>query len=355
MAKKYSVAVVIGRFQPLHAGHVKLINHAKSLAPKVLILMGTDGDRRSYQNPFTVAERTSMIESTFTSSIFGKDKSITVVPIEDYLYSDNLWVQSVKEAVTRQAAILPSVALVGVRKDASTSKYLDMLKESTEYTDETLTVEQPKGTYLNSGSDIREWMYSTQLDDVTETTIRAMGIHTDTPVDVFMSTAKRALSSMSSNFRWSPDSRIRADVFLECNGEFLLYRRNNHPCFTLPGGNVDAHESVTDAAINRLKESVGIDLIPGTFTSKTRMYDSPYRSGNRRTIAFVIHVTVGIKPVMDPDTQSDGFAFWVPMSSMEGRHRNQRIDEVFSERGLHIGSKRQYMDDYYHIIQDIVN
>ena len=43
----FAYAVLIGRFQPFHAGHEKLLEYALSIAPRVIVVIGSDKQHRS--------------------------------------------------------------------------------------------------------------------------------------------------------------------------------------------------------------------------------------------------------------------------------------------------------------------
>lgn len=58
-------ALVVGRFQPLHDGHVQLIRRALEECGDVTIAIGSSNAKPSLRNPFTVAERTQMLEAVF--------------------------------------------------------------------------------------------------------------------------------------------------------------------------------------------------------------------------------------------------------------------------------------------------
>ena len=60
--KHYKYLVFIGRFQPFHNGHKAVIDEALKRSDKVIILIGSANLPRSLRNPFSVAERTAMIE-----------------------------------------------------------------------------------------------------------------------------------------------------------------------------------------------------------------------------------------------------------------------------------------------------
>ena len=66
--KPYSTSIVLGRFQPLHVGHIKLIERALSLSDKVIIFIGYSGftDLRHFIDPETVKQ---MIEKEFKDSL----------------------------------------------------------------------------------------------------------------------------------------------------------------------------------------------------------------------------------------------------------------------------------------------
>lgn len=51
------VAVLIGRFQPFHRGHVVLLQRALVSAPTVVLVLGSSFQARNAKNPFTWEER----------------------------------------------------------------------------------------------------------------------------------------------------------------------------------------------------------------------------------------------------------------------------------------------------------
>ena len=54
-------ALVFGRFQPFHYGHLMVINWALSLFDEIVILVGMADESHTLQNPFTAGERIWMI------------------------------------------------------------------------------------------------------------------------------------------------------------------------------------------------------------------------------------------------------------------------------------------------------
>ena len=81
--KRY--ALVIGRFQPLHAGHVSLIRRLLDEGePVEIAMMDTEIDE---MNPYTFEERTAMIENEFASDDLRVRK---ISPISQVCYGRNV-------------------------------------------------------------------------------------------------------------------------------------------------------------------------------------------------------------------------------------------------------------------------
>lgn len=74
--KKYSQGVILGRFNPLHKGHVHLIQEALKRCQNVLVFIGSSQESRTSRNPFSYEERKAMLEK-----VFGK--AIAIEPLPD--------------------------------------------------------------------------------------------------------------------------------------------------------------------------------------------------------------------------------------------------------------------------------
>ena len=75
---QYDTAVVIGRFEPAHNAHIRLIKEARSRAHQVIVIIGSSFLPRTYKNPFTFAERKAMLESSL-----GDTSGVIIVPNTD--------------------------------------------------------------------------------------------------------------------------------------------------------------------------------------------------------------------------------------------------------------------------------
>lgn len=73
-------ALVIGRFQPLHKGHVALITRALEDCQSVVVGIGSAAAKSSLRNPFTAAERRQMIGACFPNEVAAGRLAIVDVP-----------------------------------------------------------------------------------------------------------------------------------------------------------------------------------------------------------------------------------------------------------------------------------
>lgn len=112
-------AIYIGRFEPVHSGHMALLQRALDSAPQVIVVIGSAWQARSPKNPFTWQEREAMLRAALAPADSAR---VQVLPMRDY-YNEAVWVQAVRRAVARLTAPGASIGLVGHFKDA-TSGYL---------------------------------------------------------------------------------------------------------------------------------------------------------------------------------------------------------------------------------------
>ena len=126
----YDYLVFIGRFQPFHIAHLRVIREALAQAREVVVLIGSSRQPRSLRNPFTLDERMAMIRASLEPS---EQSRVHLQPLEDCLYNDDVWVKNVQEAV--QAVVsrfrgdsAPRIGLIGHPKDES-SYYLKLFPQ----------------------------------------------------------------------------------------------------------------------------------------------------------------------------------------------------------------------------------
>jgi nicotinamide-nucleotide adenylyltransferase len=89
--KKYKIALFIGRFQPLHNGHVYGIKKTLAIAEKVIVVIGSSREAGTENNPFDFEARKKMIAAL-------KLPNTTVVGLPDYA-SDEVWLSELVKLV----------------------------------------------------------------------------------------------------------------------------------------------------------------------------------------------------------------------------------------------------------------
>lgn len=82
---------LIGRFQPYHNGHHRMIAEIVDDVDELVLGIGSAGDSHSARNPFTAGERVMMA----TKALNEFDLTTYVVPIED-LDRNSVWVSHVR-------------------------------------------------------------------------------------------------------------------------------------------------------------------------------------------------------------------------------------------------------------------
>ncbi len=106
MSKKR--ALFVGRFQPFHNGHYKVVKTLLKNYKEVIIILGSAESPISFENPFTAGERIEMIRSCFSEKELSK---IIIIPIRD-IGDHNKWVAHVRSYVPKFDVVYSNNELV---------------------------------------------------------------------------------------------------------------------------------------------------------------------------------------------------------------------------------------------------
>lgn len=82
--------LIVGRFQPLHNGHMKLIEHASQEVDWLIIGVGSSQESHTWENPFSAAERKLMIKKSI--KVFNRYELFELPDVNN----DLIWVSHVK-------------------------------------------------------------------------------------------------------------------------------------------------------------------------------------------------------------------------------------------------------------------
>jgi bifunctional NMN adenylyltransferase/nudix hydrolase len=311
--KEFDLLVFIGRFQPLHNGHVAVIERALELSREVLVLVGSANQGRSLRNPFTYEERRDMIEFSIP------DGRLNIQPLKDHTYSDTGWITEVQDIVElySPASLGYRVGLIGHNKD-NTSYYLSLFPQwgsvAAEGTD--LNATKIRTAYLEAGG-----LSGDVPDAVHEFLLK---FHATDPYKYLQNEANW-VCNYQEQWRHVPYPVIfqTVDAVVIKSGHVLLVRRGRKPGIgklALPGGFIKPDEGLYDAALRELKEETG--LIAGQFSgwtlAGTRTFDDVHRDPRGRfiTSAYLLDGGVGSLPPVQGDDDADE-ALWVPIAQLK--------------------------------------
>ena len=85
---KFNTSLILGRFQPVHIGHQKLIDIALEISNKVVVFVGSSDKGTSKRNPFDAEYRKKLIELIYAEEI--KEGKVIVKPLPDLTDENDL-------------------------------------------------------------------------------------------------------------------------------------------------------------------------------------------------------------------------------------------------------------------------
>jgi nicotinamide-nucleotide adenylyltransferase len=83
----------VGRFQPLHNGHLEVIKRIMKEVDELVIIVGSSQYSHRHDNPFTAGERITMIRKALEEEGIQLSK-IWIIPVPD-IHQHTLWVSQV--------------------------------------------------------------------------------------------------------------------------------------------------------------------------------------------------------------------------------------------------------------------
>lgn len=110
MLHKYNHGLAIMRLQPLHFGHIELINRMLGECNNVTVAIGSAQESRTYGNPFTYNERLKM------STAYPWKRKILVMPIRD-IFNLGAWGEYALREVERKIKNKVNVYYCGTFED----------------------------------------------------------------------------------------------------------------------------------------------------------------------------------------------------------------------------------------------
>ena len=340
------LAVCIGRFQVLHAGHLGAVRHALTLAPRCVVVLGSAHQARSPRNPFTWQERAALLQLALPEADRAR---VDILPVRDY-YDEAAWVRAVRRGV---AALHPAlraeegpapIVLVGHQKDA-TGAYLDHFSGWSR--DDTGLWPDLHGTALRDayfdaqgrGAPALEAALAAMTGQVPQATLDFLRSWSLLPAYAAVAEEWAALRAEKARWAGAPyaPTFVTVDTVVQCAGRILLIRRARAPgrgLWAVPGGFLEPRETIYQSALRELQEETGLRLLPSEMAAAlraVRVFDHPDRSQRGRVVthAHYFDLRDRMRPEVEAADDAEA-ARWFPIGELAA------MEDSFHEDHFHM-------------------
>lgn len=338
---EYKQAVYIGRFQPFHLGHLRVVAQGLRIAEKVTVVVGSAKAAPTIRNPFSFEQREAMIKASLRED---ERRRVRVVGVRDYFYAEDSWLSDVQAKTDAVFEESDAVALLGSYKDGS-SYYLNSFPQWD------FVPAQPR-RYDCSGTSIRQTLFERHMPSRRDWEGRVPGAKDASFEHLVTSALGDVLGKVPSGVgamlvdwmktpqfadmveeyeflldykeSWQdspfPPQFVTVDAIVICAGHVLVVKRKFSPgknLWALPGGFVKPTETLQAACLRELKEETGIRIDKRALDEAIvaqHTFDHPERSLRGRTITqgFLIRLRDGKLPEVKGGDDA-AKAKWMPL------------------------------------------
>ncbi len=297
MTAKIKAGIFIGRFQPVHQGHIHALGIAASQVEQLYIFVGSANQCRSIKNPWTFAERKAMLMSKLHAQ---RIYNYEIIPLNDYPYSNTQWMSDVRASIEHYTHAKP--VLFGHMKEGN--NYLKWFPD--------WQFKNIEAMYNINATEIRTRMFQMNDPEMPQTVKDDYAFY-------------QKEKTLFANYPFPETLNFNcADAILECQGHVLVIERGFAPgkgAFALPGGFKNREESFLDCAIRELQEETNVrvpeKVLRGSIV-KTELFDDPKRSFGipRNTLAVYMRINPDPDGSLPRANGADDAASckWVPLT-----------------------------------------
>lgn len=335
-------AVLIGRFQPFHNGHLALLQQALERAQQVVVVLGSAGQARSPKNPFNWRERAALIQESLPHADQAR---VRCLPMRDF-YDEPRWVAAVRAGVQALVPQGARIALVGHFKDGS-SDYLarfpgwELVSLPRQGDFDGTPV---RDAYLGTPAEQLAALWPALETQVPPAVLRFLQEWSRTPQYAEIQQEWQMIRGYQA--AWSsapyPPVFVTVDGFVRCKEHLLLVQRGHRPgkgLWALPGGFVEPRDTLWQSCLRELQEETRFPLSEAQLRERLQgveVFDHPDRSLRGRTITHVHALDLGDAPgtALPPVTGGDDAALarWVPIQDLPAM-------------------ESQFFEDHFHVVR----
>lgn len=357
--KKYDFMVFIGRMQPMTIAHLSVINMARQMADKVIVLIGSAGEARTIKNPFSYDERAEWVHRAV-----GRDnENVIICPIFDFPYNDNKWMAGVQKTVAEITNKVENakIGIIGYYKDQSSFYLTELFPKWTTVpvkpyslhngnvinaTEARAAYLEGRAVYCSDENDIKSLCPDVE-DAFGVSEYVKLNVHEDilymlendpSFADVI------ATQKMLPGYRkiWGAGPFITGDAVVVQNGHVLLIKRKDIPgkgLWALPGGFINNNERIKDGIIRELEEETKVKVPVEVLKRNIKhihVFDNPDRDVRGRVVTHAAFIDLGNFQKLPHVKGSDDAekAKWVAFSDLK---------------------RDMFFADHYHVIDFFIN
>lgn len=322
----FDLAVFVGRFQPFHLGHLRVVEQALASAERVLVIVGSaDAARRPDTAPFTAGERAAMIHDSLPVADRERVLVRSLADVGDL----TRWTAEVEALAADVGGAGARIALIGHTKDRS-SGYLEAFPRFERIEAELygpVSATQVRRAYFDADRAKADAFLAKEAAQLLPAPVRAFlkAFQDHAPYEDMVEE-----QAFADRYRaaWAtapyPPIFVTADAVVTCADKVLLIRRKRRPgmgLWALPGGFVEQDEPVLDAAVRELHEETGLHVTPGNLrraAAATRVFDAPTRDirGRMITHATLFRLPASATPPAIAAADDATAAEWVAFDAL---------------------------------------
>jgi len=310
--KKYDYVLYIGRFQPVHSGHLETITKAFYQTKNVIVVIGSANQAPTPKNPWPVEQRKEMINSLLNIIHPDSGSKLHFIPMEDRLYNDDKWLTYLQMKI-EELVCNGSMAIIG--HDKGDSGYIKQCFPDVDFIDTGAYIKESGAAgRVVSATKIRELMFDGDVG-YTASNLPAPVYRT---LEKYVTTPEFDLLQGEYNNILAEEEVVKhlpygitfytADSVVVQSGHILLVKRAEYPgkgLWALPGVHVGLDETTSEASIRALLNEthlkVPLKVLKGSLVEEHR-FDHPERSlrarltqTNARSVTTAFHYKLDSK------------------------------------------------------------